>query len=128
MNSVRPASASVRAAKFRTALGVPLSLALAMMTLSGCEPPPLDYTEVKRIHEPLDKGDIERFLSIVERLPGKVLPPMENVMSPPPDWSITRTLPVCDLALEEEGHLEERWKSEERGAGREGKKRRQPHY
>lgn len=77
--------------------------------VAGCDGKPLDYLEVKRIHEPIHESEAKAFLQIVESLPDGKLPPMERVFLNPPDWNESRTLPVNDLVIEEQNRLNDCW-------------------
>jgi hypothetical protein len=84
--------------------------ALAMVALlGGCDPPPLEYLEVKRVDEVVTDAEFATWMRIVESLPGKRLPPMPAVFAPAPSWSAARTLPVAELVREEEQTLAQQW-------------------
>ena len=76
---------------------------------AGCGHAPEMSRDVKRLDEKVTKAELEKFLRIVERLPGKKIPEIPATLLPPPAWSQTRTLPVNDLVDEELAELESRW-------------------
>ncbi len=76
---------------------------------AGCEPPPLDYFEVKRIDEPVTRAEFESFVRIVEALPGRRLPEFPSLFVAAPDWPESRTLPVSDLVRQEATMIDDRW-------------------
>ena len=86
--------------------------AILCLALIGCDEPPLDYTEVKRIDEVVTDSELDAFLAIASKLPGGKLPPDFNPFLPPPDWSPDRTLPVFELVEDELKRQEARWSPE----------------
>jgi hypothetical protein len=77
--------------------------------ISGCAEPPLEYTEVTRVHEVVTESEAAAFRGVVGMLPGGRIPAITPIFAPPPDWSESRTLPVTDLVQEEQARLNERW-------------------
>jgi hypothetical protein len=84
-------------------------LLLAVALFAGCEEPPLEYFEVKRIDEEATADEIEAFLQIAENLPEGKFTKMPSVFPPIPDWNRERTLPVRELIQEEQKTYAERW-------------------
>ena len=96
----------------RRSPGLRVMIVLAVATaawVSGCAEPPLEYTEVTRVHEVVTESEAAAFLGVVSMLPGGRIPRITPIFAPPPDWSETRTLPVTDLVQEEQTRLNERW-------------------
>lgn len=94
------------------ARGVPAAVITTLLTIasiSGCSEPPLEYTEVTRVHEVVTETEATAFLGVVRMLPGGKIPAITPIFAPPPDWSDSRTLPVSDLVQEEQARLNERW-------------------
>jgi hypothetical protein len=69
--------------------------------LAGCAEAPLEYTEVKRIDEPVSAEDLTALLRVLRSLPDHRPPALPPYFAPPPDWPATRTLPVRELLAEE---------------------------
>jgi hypothetical protein len=90
----------------RLCFGVALA---AFALVVGCDPPPLEYLEVKRIDEEVTAAEFRTWLKVVESLPDETLPPIPAVFAPAPSWSAARTLPVAGLVREEEQMLAEQW-------------------
>lgn len=86
-------------------------LLLGIALLAGCEEPPLEYFEVKRIDEDATAEELEAFLQIAESLPDGKFAKMPSVFPPIPDWNRERTLPVRELVQEEQKTHAERWSS-----------------
>ena len=82
------------------------------MTGCGSEAEPVQFTEVKLVHEKLKPEEIETFLRIINSLSDKKLPKFPAVFPDPPDWSAARTLSVSELVAEDEKLLEERTRFE----------------
>ena len=87
----------------------PAISACLVCLLLGCSEMAPEYTEVKRIDEPVTPAELEAFLRIARDLPDGRLPKLPAVFLPPPEWSATRTLPVSELVVEERQRIEERW-------------------
>jgi hypothetical protein len=79
---------------------------------AGCDEPPLDYFEVKRIDEAITPAELEAVLDIASKLPGGKLSTQFVPYLPPPDWSLSRTLPVSELLDEERQRHTQRWSAE----------------
>ncbi len=87
-------------------------LGLAMcLTIAGCEPETLGFTEVKRIHEVVTPAEWATFVRIVEQLPDRRVPPFPSVFSPAPQWDAGRTALVRELYAEELANREIGWKT-----------------
>ncbi len=84
-------------------------LLLGIALLAGCEEPPLEYFEVKRIDEDATAEELEAFLQIAESLPEGKFTKLPSVFPPIPDWNRERTLPVRELVQEEQKTHAERW-------------------
>ena len=91
-------------------------LLVAVVIFSGCSQSALEYTEVKRINEPVTIEEFKKFVSIVKQLPGKELPELPELYAPLPEWDATRTLSVAGLVREEKESLRNLW--DERRIGR----------
>jgi len=83
--------------------------ALVLLVPSGCQRSPVQFREVKRIHEKVTEAEMQQFLRIVDSLPGKELPELPPVYRPLPNWRSERTLPVNELVNEEKKLLDEAW-------------------
>lgn len=79
------------------------------LTLVGCGETGPEYTERKRVDEPLREREVAKFLRILEDLPEGPLESMQPVFAPLPNWDRTRTLPVSELLRLERESLEQRW-------------------
>jgi hypothetical protein len=84
-------------------------LILLIATLAGCGKQSLEFREVKRVHDKVTEAELKRFLRIVDSLPDKKLPDFPPVYRPLPNWAPGRTLPVNELAKEEQELLDEAW-------------------
>lgn len=79
---------------------------------AGCEEPPLDYFEVKRINETITAAELEAVIDIAGKLPDGRLSSQFVPYLPVPDWSLSRTLPVSELLDEERQRHAVRWSPE----------------
>ena len=79
---------------------------------AGCEEPPLDYFEVKRINEAITPAELNAVVDIAGKLPGGRLSNHFVPYLPVPDWSLGRTLPVSELLDEERQRHAARWSPE----------------
>lgn len=68
----------------------------------GCDPAATDFTEVRRTEEPIAPTEWARFVRIVKSLPGEKFPVLPDFFPPPPQWAANRTLPINELAAEEQ--------------------------
>lgn len=106
---------------FRSMIGIPslaprgvnirlwLSCLLCgQVLLAGCVDESLQFTEVKRIHEKVTESELQTFLRIINSLTDKKLPDSVSIFAPPPDWDLSRTLPVSKLVNEEIKLIRER--------------------
>lgn len=84
-------------------------LVLALASLAGCSKQSIEFREVKRVHDKVTEAELSRFLRIVDSLPDKKLPDFPPVYRPLPNWAPERTLPVNELAKEEQELLDEAW-------------------
>ena len=84
-----------------------MALILLAGALSGCGPE-VANAEVKALEEPLVEEELRAFLSIVQALPGRKLPPLPAAALEMPAWSRQRTLPVKELLVEQRKRIEER--------------------
>lgn len=75
--------------------------------LAGCSDEANGPGEVKKIDDPISETELRSFLSIIDSLPEKRMPPMQQVLLPPPNWTATRSLPVGELVQGERKLLEE---------------------
>jgi hypothetical protein len=82
---------------------------LLVAAVAGCGKPEIEFREVKRVHDKVTEAELQRFLRIVDSLPDKKLPDFPPVYRPLPNWSPERTLPVHELAKEEQELLDEAW-------------------
>lgn len=80
--------------------------------VAGCDDPPLDYFEVKRIDEAITGEELEAVIDIAGKLPGGKLSPQFVPYLPVPEWSLSRTLPVSELLDEERQRHTQRWSPE----------------
>jgi hypothetical protein len=87
----------------------PICLILALALLAGCGKPAIEFREVKRVHDKVTEAEMQRFLRIVHSLPDKKLPDFPPVYRSLPNWAQERTLPVNELAKEEQELLDEAW-------------------
>ena len=87
---------------------LPLLLLLGMASgLAGCSDDFLGPGAVKKVDELISEQEFQSFQSILESLPDKRLPPLQQVFMPPPSWTATRSLPVSELVQGERKLLEE---------------------
>ncbi|MEO1998658.1 MAG: hypothetical protein ABGZ17_25715 [Planctomycetaceae bacterium] len=96
----------------RFLLNVPRELWLVWITqllLCGCGQQRIEFSEVKRIDEPITETEILFFLSIVDTLPEKTSPTFPPLYSPVPSWSLQRTPPVNELVEQEQADLHKKW-------------------
>lgn len=91
-------------------------MALIVAISAGCSQSTLEYTEVKRINEPVTIEELRKFVSIVQQLPGKNLPDLPPLYEKLPEWDSSRTLSVAGLVREEKEMLRSLW--DERRIGR----------
>lgn len=91
-------------------------LVAVLLLSAGCAKNALEYTEVKRINEPVRLDEFREFVQIVKKLPGKSLPELPPLYAPLPDWDTSRTLSVGGLVREEKEVLRQLW--DERRLGR----------
>lgn len=105
-----PSLLKLSAAVRRRAASCALCACLCGLT-AGCGVD-LDYTEFKRIDEKVTESELQQFLRVIDALPDKKLPKIEQVFAPLPSWSPSRTLPVKELANEEKKRLDQRWSVE----------------
>lgn len=82
-------------------------LSVACLSFAGCSDE-IPFREVKRIDEKITPAELKSFLSIVDSLPDKKLPPFPSILPPAPQWAATRTLPVAELIHDEQKALLER--------------------
>lgn len=85
-----------------------LLLTAAVLCLAGCEQEKLEFTEVKRIHEPVTAAEFASVKRIIEHLPERRAPAIPQVFLPPPLWQ-NRSSPIRDLYEEELRRREESW-------------------
>jgi hypothetical protein len=76
-------------------------------TLPGCGPEEAN-AEIKAMEDPLVEEELRAFLSIVQALPGRKLPPLPAAALETPAWSRQRTLPVKELLVEQRKRIEDR--------------------
>ena len=109
--SEEPTLASLAHASGQTFSDTPLRMLLALIllagALSGCGPE-VANAEIKALEEPLVEEELRAFLSIVQALPGRKLPPLPAAALEMPAWSRQRTLPVKELLVEQRKRIEER--------------------
>ncbi|WP_166825945.1 hypothetical protein [Thalassoroseus pseudoceratinae] len=74
---------------------------LWILIISGCGEQSLDYTEVKRIDEPVSTEELKSILDIARNLPEERLPKLPAIYTDPPTWPAERTLSVKELVAEE---------------------------
>ncbi len=77
--------------------------------LTGCSEPEVVPSEPKRADDALTSQELESFLSIVESLPDRKLPPLPSVILAAPQWNRNRSLPIYELVKEEETSRVDRW-------------------
>lgn len=100
------------AVRFRRYAAAHVVLIGLCAAVAGCGVDQLEYTEFKRIDEKVTEAELEQFLRVIDSLPDKKLPKIDQVFAPLPSWSPARTLPVNDLADEEQKLLDQRWSVE----------------
>lgn len=81
---------------------------LCSFFLAGCGEVVL-MSDPKKIREKVSETELDSFLSIVDSLPNKKLPPMPSTLVPRPHWTQERTLPIQDLVRQENDAFYERW-------------------
>lgn len=94
-----------------------------LLSLCGCGQEAPIVTDLKQISDPLSEDEFATFERIVNGLPEPHLKDLPDVFLSLPQWQDARTLPVNELAAEEERRLEEAWQVERiapRLAGRKG--------
>jgi len=79
--------------------------------LCGCEQERMEFTEVKRVHEPVTAAEFASVMRIVNELPDQRFPAIPPVFLPPPQWNEGRTLTVGGLYEEELRLREDGWNS-----------------
>src|SRR3990172_1367845 len=86
---------------------------VVVLWTAGCSEPPKErHLEVTQINDKVSEPEFQRFLEVVQKLPGGKLPELPTFFGPAPDWSPSRTLPVRDLVKEEKLSLSARWETE----------------
>ena len=87
-----------------------LAMLIGVLTLPlvGCGQATLEFTEIKRIDEPLTEQELNTFFNVIQALPDGKLPSLPPIYAPPPNWNRTRTLLVYELVNMEEKELSER--------------------
>ena len=89
-------------------MSVCLWLSIAVL-LVGCSEPEVVPSEPKRADDALTSAEIESFLSVVDSLPDRKLPPLPSVVLAAPQWNRNRSLPIYELVKEEETSRVDRW-------------------
>ena len=84
-------------------------LCIAQFLLCGCGDQKIEFSEVKRLDEPVTESEILFFLSIVDTLPDKTSPIYPPIYSAAPAWSLQRTPPVNELVEQEQATLDKKW-------------------
>ena len=72
-----------------------------LLFVCGCSEDSLDYTEVKRIDEPVSADELKSILRIARQLPEERLPKLPPIFTPPSAWPPERTLSVKELVAED---------------------------
>ena len=86
---------------------------VVVLWTAGCSEPPKErHLQVTQINDKVSEPEFQRFLKVVQKLPGGKLPELPAFFGPAPDWSPARTLPVRDLVKEENLSLSARWETE----------------
>ena len=80
--------------------------------LSGCGGHVEVGVHVKELSEEVTSEELERFLAIVDRLPGKKLPAFESPLTPPIRWEKGQEKSIERIATERIEQLESRWTSD----------------
>ena len=75
--------------------------------LAGCEKPPIDFLEVRRIDEALRPADLDQLARIAKQMPNGRLPSLSPHFLPAPRWDSNRPATVATLSREELERLRE---------------------
>lgn len=86
-----------------------LALAAALLLLTGCAEEELHFTEVRQFDQPVTPEEWAAFQRIVDAMPEPKLAPLNGVSLPLPQWQDARTMPVYELAAEEQRALQTAW-------------------
>ena len=81
----------------------------SLLVCQGCVEAPLQYTELKRIDEPVSEAELNTFLRIAKVFPDGQLPRFSQIFEAVPEWNPSRNLPVNELVEEQKQLLNRRW-------------------
>ncbi len=91
--------------------GIVLVAMTVCLSIFGCKKkeeaaaPP----EIKRIDQVVTEEELDLFLKVIDRLPGKNIRDFPEVFTPVAGWTVGRSLPIGELVREEIERTEEHW-------------------